>query len=124
LRRTTRAAADILIHVVATPPGHVMRETGVPKLDGNPLGLARVALRTRDGEIREALIAVSAFAPQAEVASVMLEELVQAMGLMTDIAGPGQAGSLFAERGNAVTRLAGQDATALRRHYGREPEGS
>jgi hypothetical protein len=113
-------APAIAIHVVATPPGGVMTGTGVSSLDGALLPLARVALRTRQGEITEAVIAVSAEARRPEIASIMLEEITQALGLMTDIAGPAYAGSLFAERGNAVTTLEGQDAMALRRHYAEE----
>ncbi|SDY77135.1 Protein of unknown function [Jannaschia faecimaris] len=117
--RLSRASenADIEVHVVATPPGEVMQDTGVPDLDGALLSLGRVALRVRNGEIREALIAVSAQARRREIASVLLEEVVQGLGLMTDIRGPAYRRSLFSEDGNSVTRLRGQDAMALRRHY-------
>jgi hypothetical protein len=118
-----RAGADIDVHVVRTPPGHVMRDTGVPALDGHVLALGRVALRARAGEIRDGLIAVSAFAGREELTSVLLEEITQALGLMTDIRGPAYRGSLFAEDGNTATRLEGQDAMAVRRHYARSPDG-
>ncbi|TFL17684.1 DUF2927 domain-containing protein [Jannaschia formosa] len=117
LRRDDKAP-DIAIHVVATPPGGVMTGTGIPALDGALLPLGRVALRARDGVITEAMIAVSAKARRREVASVLLEEITQAMGLMTDISGPAYRRSVFSEDGNSVTRLEGQDAMALRRHYG------
>ena len=94
-----------------------MRDTGVPGLDGALLPLGRVALRARDGDIREALIAVSAFTRRREIASILLEEITQGLGLMTDIRGPGYARSVFSEDGNSTTRLTGQDAMALRRHY-------
>ncbi|WP_179378864.1 DUF2927 domain-containing protein [Jannaschia marina] len=113
-------AVDIAVHIVATPPGHVMRDTGVADLDGALLPLGRVALRARDGVIREALIAVSAQARRREIASILLEEIVQGLGLMTDVRGPAYRRSLFSEDGNSVTRLEGQDAMALRRHY--DPE--
>ena len=118
----TEGPADIAVHVVATPPGHVMRDTGVPGLDGAPLALGRVALGVRDGAIREALIAISAWTPDGQVRSVFLEEVVQGLGLITDIRGPAARRSLFSEDGNAVVRLEGQDAMALRRHYA--PEGT
>lgn len=108
---------DIEVHVVATAPGTVMRDTGVPDLDGALLPLGRVALRARGGEIREALIAVSAQARRREIGSILLEEIVQSLGLMTDIRGPAFRRSLFSEDGNSVVRLKGQDAMALRRHY-------
>lgn len=116
LSRSDRPA-DIEVHIVATPPGHVMRDTGVPDLDGALLPLGRVALRARGGEIREALIAVSALARRREIGSILLEEIVQSLGLMTDIRGPAFRRSLFSEDGNSVVRLRGQDAMALRRHY-------
>ena len=116
-------APDIAIHVVATPPGGVMTGTGVPALDGALLPLGRVALRARDGVIREAIIAVSGRARRREVASVLLEEITQALGLMTDISGPAYRRSVFSEDGNSVTRLEGQDAMAVRRHYDISDEG-
>lgn len=120
----TGRGADVDVHVVSTRPGHVMRDTGVPALDGNVLPLGRVALRARGGEVREAVIAVSGHARRREIASVLLEEITQALGLITDIRGPAYRRSLFSEDGNSVTRLRGQDAMALRRHYGgRRPDG-
>lgn len=121
LRRVAEAPPDIEIHVVATAPGAVMQDTGVPALDGEVLPLGRVALRARDGEIREALIAVSAQARRREIASVLLEEITQGLGLMTDIKGAAYFRSVFFEDGNSTVRLIGQDAMALRRHY--PPEG-
>jgi hypothetical protein len=41
------------------------------------------------------------------------------MGLVTDVLSPAYEDSIFAEDGNSVTRLRGQDAAALRRHYPR-----
>ncbi|MEM8850024.1 MAG: DUF2927 domain-containing protein [Pseudomonadota bacterium] len=123
--RLIRAAGegDIDIHIVKTPPGHVMTGTGIPALDGNVLPLGRVALRARDGEIREGVIAISAFVRRREIASILLEEITQALGLMTDIRGPAYRRSLFSEDGNSVTRIVGQDATALRKHYAEDGEG-
>lgn len=117
LRRVNQDTPDIAIHVVATPPGQVMQGTGVDDLDGNVLPLGRVALRARDNEIRDALIAVSAKARRREIASILLEEITQALGLMTDIQGPAYRRSVFSEDSNSVVRLQGQDAMALRRHY-------
>lgn len=115
--RRVEGMADILVHVVATPPGRVMRQTGTADLDGLVLPLALVTVRARGGEIRSARIAVSAQAPADEIPSLLLEEVVQGLGLITDIHGTAYRRSIFAENGNAVVRLAGQDAMALRRHY-------
>jgi hypothetical protein len=113
-------APAIAVHVVDTPPGGVMTGTGEPTLDGALLPLARVALRARDGVISEAVIAISAETRRREVAPVLLEEVVQALGLMTDVSGPAHERSLFAERGNSVARILGRDAMAIRRHYADE----
>ena len=124
--RLSRASgeADMNVHVVATAPGDVMRDTGVPALDGAILPLGRVALRAQGSDIQEALIAVSAQARRREIASVLLEEIVQGLGLMTDIRGPAYGRSLFSEDGNSVVRLNGQDAMALRRHYHPTPHAT
>lgn len=123
--RLLRAAGegDIDVHIVSTPPGYIMTGTGIPALDGNMLPLGRVALRAREGEIREGVIAISAFVRRREIASILLEEITQALGLMTDIRGPAYRRSLFSEDGNSVTRIVGQDAAALRRHYAADGEG-
>ncbi|MEM7490339.1 MAG: DUF2927 domain-containing protein [Pseudomonadota bacterium] len=121
--RRTDGPGDIDIHVVATPPGHVMAGTGIPALEGAVLPLARVALRARDGEILSGIIAISAFARRREIASVFLEEITQALGLMTDVRGAAYRRSLFSEDGNSVTRIEGQDADAIRRHYAARGEG-
>lgn len=115
--RLAEGEADIAVHVVDTPPGHVIRGTGVAGLDGERLPLGRVWLRTREGLIGSARIAISTWAGPREAASILLEEIVQAMGLITDIKGAAHGDLLFSEEGNSVVRLAGQDAMALRRHY-------
>ena len=124
LRRVS-ASGDIRVHIIDTDPGSVIRDTGVRGLDGTVLPLGRVTLRAREGVIQDALIAVSLRARRHEVASVILEELVQSLGLMTDIRSPAYRRlSLFSEDGNSVTRIEGQDAMALRRHYETESEES
>jgi hypothetical protein len=117
LRLVTAADPDVQIHVVATGPGEVMRNTGVPTLDGALLPLGRVAIRTRSQVIHDAVIAISAQTARRAIASVVLEELVQALGLMTDIRSPAYRRSVFAEDSNSGTRLTGQDAMVIRRHY-------
>jgi hypothetical protein len=48
----------------------------------------------------------------------MIEELSQAMGLMTDIRNPYyETQSVFSEDSNSVQKLGEQDREALRRHY-------
>ena len=55
--------------------------------------------------------------PRQAIASVVLEEVVQALGLLTDIRSPVYRRSIFAEDSNSGIRLRGQDAMVIRRHY-------
>nr|WP_238941285.1 DUF2927 domain-containing protein [Jannaschia sp. Os4] len=117
-------APDVAIHVVPTPPGLEIAGTGVEALDGRPLPLALVAVRrSRDAPdlIAEADIAISRHIRRREIGPVLLEEVVQALGLLTDVAGAVYHRSVFYESGNSVPFLRGQDAAALRLHY--PPEG-
>ncbi len=116
LRRVDGPAA-ISVHVVHTPPGRRMTGTGVAGLDGVVLPLARVAVRARGSEIHTAQVAISVHARHDELHSIMLEEVVQGLGLITDIRGRAYGRSIFSQDGNYATRLEGQDAMALRRHY-------
>lgn len=119
LERAFEPPFDVPIYLVATPQGGTVRGTGEAELDGSEIAIARVALRSRAGTIQTAAIAISQDIQRREIASVVLEELVQAMGLPTDIQSPAYERSIFAEDGNSTVYLRGQDAAALRRHYPR-----
>lgn len=119
LERAFEGELDVPIYLVATPQGGTVGGTGVSELDGESIAIARVALRSRGGTIQAAAIAISQDIRRREIASVVLEELVQAMGLPTDIASPAYSRSIFAENGNSTVWLRGQDMAALRRHYPR-----
>ncbi len=110
---------DIPLYLVETPQGGRLSGTGVPELDGSEIAIARVAIRSRAGVIQTAAIAISQDIRRREIASVVLEELVQALGLPTDIASPAYDRSIFAENANSTVWLRGQDAAALRQHYPR-----
>ncbi len=110
---------DIPLYLVDTPQGGRLEGTGIPELDGAQLSIARVAIRSRGGDIQSAAIAISQDIRRREIASVVLEELVQALGLPTDISSPAYDRSIFAEDANSIVWLRGQDAAALRRHYPR-----
>ena len=70
------------------------------------------------GEILAAAIVVSTTLGIASYEGVILEELTQALGLMTDIKSPAYVGvSVLSQDGNRVTRLGAQDKTALKQHY-------
>ncbi|MEJ6394263.1 DUF2927 domain-containing protein [Gymnodinialimonas sp. 2305UL16-5] len=119
LERAYEGAYDIPVFLIDAPQGGVISGTGVPELDGAEIAIARVAIRSRGADIVAASIAISQDIRRREIASVVLEELVQSLGLLTDIASPAYETSIFAEDGNSATRLRGQDAAALRRHYPR-----
>lgn len=74
-----------------------------------------------DRHIYRGTIVIAADLAHEDFNSVMLEELVQSLGLLTDVEGSAYADiSIFSETSNAVTRLRGQDAAAIRLHYPRE----
>jgi len=119
LERVYEGTPDIALYLVDTAQGGTITGTGNAEMDGEELAVGRVAIRSIGGEIQEAAIALSRDIRRREVASVVLEELVQAMGLPTDVQSPAYANSIFSEDGNSVVWLRGQDAEALRRHYPR-----
>ncbi|MBL4626594.1 MAG: DUF2927 domain-containing protein [Roseicyclus sp.] len=119
LERVFEGEMDVPLYLLDTPQGGVIAGTGVEELDGSDIAIGRVAIRSRGDEIVAATIAISQDIRRREIASVILEELVQSLGLVTDIASPAYQFSIFAENGNSMTRLRGQDASALRRHYPR-----
>ncbi len=73
---------------------------------------------TGTNQIDRAQIILSRDLLPEEMGSVMLEELTQSLGFLTDLEGSAyRSTSIFSEYSNAVTRLEGQDRMALRRHY-------
>jgi hypothetical protein len=119
LERAFEGPFDIPIFLVDAPQGGEITGTGVADLDGSSISIGRVALRSRGADITGAAIAISADIQRREIASVVLEELVQSLGLVTDVLSPAYSDSVFSESQNSATRLRGQDAAALRRHYPR-----
>ncbi len=120
LRRARRdEAPDILIHLAPVAEGELIEGTGVSGVDGQEIGAALVTVWWDEGQdLTEAVIVLAADMPPADVGPVVLEEMTQAMGLMTDIRNPAYEDvSVFSEDSNRVTRLGPQDREALRRHY-------
>lgn len=119
LERVYEGDVDIPVYLVDAPQGGEITGTGLAELDGAEIAIGHVAIRSRGTDILAASIAISQDIRRREIASVVLEEMVQALGLVTDIASPAYERSIFAENRNSTTRLRGQDAAALRRHYPR-----
>lgn len=119
LERAYEPPFDVPFFLTDTPQGGQISGTGVPELDNAVIAIGRVALRSRGETIVAAAIALSRDIRRREIASIVLEELVQAMGLPTDISSPAYERSIFSENGNSTVWLRGQDLAALRRHYPR-----
>lgn len=112
--------ADIPIYLTGAARGEAIADTGFNGLDGAVIQAGLVTLWWNKGEIRSSGIALSRELRRRSIRSVLLEELVQSLGLATDLRNPAYASrSIFDEDSNAVTRLTGQDAQALRLHYPR-----
>lgn len=111
--------ADIRIFLQSIRAGDAIRATGYPDMDGVPIGAAQVQIFWDDDlKLTEAAIVFAADIPLNQAGPIMLEELTQAMGLMTDIRNPYyDTRSVFSEDSNSVAKLGLQDRAALRLHY-------
>ncbi len=111
--------ADILIYLQDVPEGGKIQGTGLRGLDGIRIEIGRFhVLWDHRREITRAGIVLSRDLEPLEAASVILEEIVQSLGLIYDIRNVAYRGrSIFDEDSNRVVALRGQDAKALRLHY-------
>ena len=109
---------DITLHLAPVREGDAIQGTGIQGVDGQVIGAALVTVWWNEGQdLTEAVIVLAEDLPPTDVLPVVLEEITQAMGLMTDIRNPAYEGiSVFSEDSNRVTRLGPQDREALRRH--------
>ena len=81
-------------------------------------GMALVYPGRRKGSIARAEIYISDVIPKSLLRAVVLEELVQSLGLLTDIHNRYyNKRSVFSEVGSSTNKLRGQDAKALLLHY-------
>ncbi|SMY06566.1 DUF2927 domain-containing protein [Flavimaricola marinus] len=115
--RTTQA--DISVHLVGAVQGGLIQGTGNIEMDGVEIGAALVHIRWNlAGNIIRGTIAVASDVPPDEAYPVLLEEITQSLGLMTDIRNPYYEDiSVFSEDSNGVMSLSAQDLFAIRRHY-------
>ncbi len=120
LQRVSKSQnADVLLYLQAIRAGDPIRGTRNPDLNGVPIGAAHVQIFWDDDHsITEAAIVFAADIPIDQAGPIMLEELTQSMGLMTDIRNPYyETRSVFSEDSNSVQKLGVQDRAALARHY-------
>lgn len=114
---------DIGVYLLTISEGDAIRNTGLNPLDGAIIEAAKAQLWWRaDFSLIEGAIVFGKDIDRGDLPSVMLEEVTQAMGLLTDIGGPYyQSRSIFSESSNQLTTLGPQDVMALRRHYPKSP---
>ena len=114
---------DIGIHLLTIVEGDAIRNTGLDPLDGEIIEAAKTQLWWRgDLSLIEGAIVFGKDIDPNDLPSIMLEEVTQSMGLLTDIGGPFyQTRSIFSESSNQLTMLGEQDVMALRRHYPKSP---
>ncbi|MEL6959755.1 MAG: DUF2927 domain-containing protein [Pseudomonadota bacterium] len=118
-RVSKSATAEIEIYLQPIRAGDAISRTGRADLDGTPIGAAQVQVWWDwNRDLTEAVIVFAADIPLDQAGPIMLEELTQSMGLMTDIRNPYYTHvSVFSEDSNSVAKLGPQDREALRLHY-------
>lgn len=117
--REDRQNPDIAIHLLDTPRGTAI-EVGKPNiLNGLTMANAITALDVSGSVIEGAQIGFSNTLPLRQYESVMLEEITQSLGLITDIQNPYyRSRSILSQNSdNRLKKLGGQDKISLLRHY-------
>lgn len=120
LRRVSKGQpAHITLFLQPIRAGDQITGTGFAALDGVPIGAAQVQIWWDDNfHLTEAAVVFAADIPLEQAGPIMIEELTQAMGLMTDIRNPYyETRSVFSEDSNSVAKLGAQDRIALSLHY-------
>lgn len=118
--RLTRndTAPDIPILFLDMPARTPIRDSGFAALDGTPISAAGVRVFAKDGVIMTSVILFTTGLQMRAYESVMLEEIMQGLGFLTDIGGPYyESRSIFSQSSNALTKLGPQDIMVLGRHY-------
>ncbi|MEP5029072.1 MAG: DUF2927 domain-containing protein [Marinomonas sp.] len=117
--RASDDAPDIVIHLLDTPRGAKIQLPEASKLNGLTMANAITVLDVNGPEIRSASIAFSNTLTLRQYESVMLEEITQSLGLVTDIQNPYyRSRSIFSQNSdNSLKTLGAQDKLALIRHY-------
>lgn len=119
LRAAGTQAPDIAIHLFDTARGERITAPQAPLLHGRTMANAITALDVEGSTITAAVIGFSRSLPIHHYESVMLEEITQALGLITDIENPYYlTRSILSQNAdNSLKTLGQQDRVALIRHY-------
>jgi hypothetical protein len=117
--KQTKQGGDITIHLLDTPRGGTISDSTAPLLNGLTMANAITALDVEGSTITGAAIGFSSTLDIRQYESVMLEEITQALGLITDIQNPFyRSRSILSQNGdNSLKTLGVQDKMALIRHY-------
>lgn len=112
-------APDISVHLLDTARGATITASDATILNGQTIANAITALDVQGGIITGAAIGFSTTLPIQHYESVMLEEITQALGLITDIQNPYYRTRSILSQGadNSLKTLGFQDRMALIRHY-------
>ena len=115
--RASSSDPDISIHLLPTPRGTKIEAP--PRLKGLTMANAITALDVDGSTINGAVIGFSSTMTIRQFESVMLEEITQALGLITDIQNPHyRSRSILSQNAdNSLKALGEQDKMALIRHY-------
>ena len=118
-RVTPQDDPHITVHFWDQDEDDIITGMGLTGVDGDHLGAGYVYIWwDGDKNLSRGVIMLSRDIAHGDIASIMLEELTQSTGLLTDIDNPWyDTRSIFAENTNWVTKLQPQDIMALRRHY-------
>ena len=110
---------DIAIYLLDTARGEKISSKQGNPLNGHTMANAITALDVDGGLIKGASIALSRTMSIRQFESVMLEEITQALGLVTDILNPFyRSRSILSQNAdNSLKVLGNQDKIALIRHY-------
>ncbi len=109
---------DIAILFLNIPARSAIKRSGYPVLEGTPISAAGVRVFSKDGTIFKSVILFTTGLQKRAYESVMLEEIVQGLGFLTDIGGTYyETHSILSQTSNALTKLGSQDIMALGRHY-------
>lgn len=113
-------SAPVHVYMVGARVGETMTGTGSDRLDGTVIqaGIGSMRWNGATREIVEASIGIAANIPKQIIRSVVLEEMLQVLGLPWDIRNPFYNGkSVFAEESNNIFNIRRHDTFALRLHY-------
>lgn len=118
-RSTETDNLDIDVFLLGIRQGDIIRGTGLYPLDGAQIEAAKLQIWWRaDRTLRKGAIVLANDIDPDEMVSIMLEEVTQTMGLLTDVDSDYyETRSIFCETSNQLTQLGPQDIMALRRHY-------